>query len=201
VSRRPPASILATVLAAFLWLCALVFCGAAILQLTACGTGEPPGAPDAAVVFDAAPPEGQGASPRGDVAINEVAASPPIGQDWIELVNRGAGAVDISGWFITDAVDRPDHFYVFPAGTTIQPSQYLIVWADDALGDDGFNAPFELGRAEAVHLLTADGHTADSLLYLDDDSGRSLQRVPDREGLFFQAAPTPAAANPAEVGP
>src|SRR5688572_19007247 len=185
---------LATAVAAFMWLCAVVFCGAALLQLAACGQAAG-GDPDAAVEADSAPPEGQGAAPRGEVAINEVAASPLSGQDWVEIVNRGAGIVDISGWTFTDAVDRPDHFYVFPAGTTIEPTQYLIVWADDAQGDGGHHAPFELGQADGVHLVTADGHTADSILYLDDDSGRSLQRLPDREGLFFAAAPTQAAAN------
>ena len=190
-----PTSLLATLLAAFMWLCAVVFCGAALLQLTACGAGEPGGDPDAAMDTDAAPPEGQGAAPRGNVTINEVAPSPLSGQDWVEIVNRGAAPVDISGWFFTDAVDRPDHFYVFPAGTTLEPAQYLIVWADDALGDGGHHAPFELGRADAVHILTAEGVPADSLLYLDDDSGRTLSRLPDREGLFFPATPTQSAAN------
>ncbi len=190
-----PTSLLATILAAFMWLCAVVFCGAALLQLAACGTEEPAGDPDASVAADAAPPEGQGAAPRGDIAINEVAASPSAGEDWVEIVNRGAATVDLSGWFFTDAVDRPDHFYVFPAGTTLEPTQYLIVWADDAQGDGGHHAPFELGRADAVHLLTPEGLAADSLLYLDGDDGRTLSRVPDREGLFFPATPTQAAAN------
>lgn len=188
-------SVTQTLVAAFMWLCAVVFCGAALLELAACGA-DPGGDPDAMVEPDAAPPVGQGAPPRGDVTINEVAASPLSGQDWVELVNRGPTAVDISGWFFTDAVDRPDHFYVFPAGTTIEPTQYLIVWADDAQLGEGHHAAFELGRADAVHLLTPDGLTADAILYLDPDDGRTLARTPDREGLFFPVAATQSAPNP-----
>lgn len=165
--------------------------------LPGCDGGDPSGEPDAAPA-DAAPPTGQGNEARADqpVVINEVASEPPEGPDWVELKNRSDAPVDLSGAFVTDAADRLDHYYRFPEGTVLAPGAYLIVWADDGKPGEGHHAPFELGRADGVHLVAADGLALDALLYLATDDGQSLARIPDGEGLFFHAAGTPAAANP-----
>ena len=46
-------------------------------------------------------------------------------EEWIELVNRGSEPVDLSGWTIRDAVS-----FDFPAGTTLEPGEYLVIAAD-----------------------------------------------------------------------
>jgi hypothetical protein len=156
------------------------------LALVACGDGS--------ATFDAAPDaegdaglNGQGSTPRGEIAINEVKANGP---DWIELANRGSQAIDVSGWFVTDSPDRLDHYYAIPGGTTIQPGGYLVIACDEV------HAPFKLGLADGAYLIEPNGLTADSLLYLAGDDGTALARVPDREGLFYSVEPTPDAANP-----
>ena len=49
-----------------------------------------------------------------------------IGEEWIELYNRGPSTIDLSGWTLDDAVD-----FTFPVGTTLDSGEYLVV-ADDA---------------------------------------------------------------------
>lgn len=166
-----------------------------VLLALAAGCGDEP--PPVDPTPDAAPPAaGQGNPPRGDLAVNEVASEPPSGPDWIELKNRGAEPLDLGGVFVTDAADRLDHYYAFPAGTTLAPGAYLLVWADDGDPGEGHHAPFQLGRADGVQLIAADGLPLDGFLYLAGDDGRALARVPDGEGLFFHADGTPAAPNP-----
>ena len=49
--------------------------------------------------------------------------------DYVELKNNTASPIDISGWTMSD-----DDFnlikYVFPGGTTVPASGYLVVWCD-----------------------------------------------------------------------
>jgi hypothetical protein len=169
----------------------------AALALAACGADTPPAAPDAAPpAADARPPEGQGDEPHGAVAINEIATEPPLGPDWIELRTTGDAPVDISGWYLTDLTDRIDHFLRFPAGTILQPGQYLLVYADDGKVGDGFHANFKLSREDQAYLLDPDGLVVDGVLFLGGTDGRSLARVPDGTGRFFLRDISPGAANP-----
>jgi hypothetical protein len=147
-----------------------------------------------------AAPHAQGDVPHHDVAINEV--SPIDGPDWIELANRSAASVDLSGWFITDAPDRLDHFLRFPAGTTLAAGAYLIVHCDHTAPVAGeYHAPFKLGVADGAFLLDKDGLIVDSVLFLADGlTNVTLARIPDHEGPFWPVAGTPGAANP-QVAP
>jgi hypothetical protein len=164
---------------------------AALAALAGCGEADP-GAADGDVGPDGGP-VGQGSAPRGDLLINELAANGP---DWIELANRGSATLDLTDWFVTDSPDRLDHYYRFPAGTTLAPGAYLIVLADEGAPGEGHHAPFKLGLADGAYLLDPDGITVDALLYLSVDDGRSLQRIPDLDGLFFHAPPTAGGPNP-----
>lgn len=158
------------------------------------GEGTPDGGPPGDARADAAP-VGQGSEPQGDLVVNEVFPEPPTGPDWIELANRGSATVDLSGYFISDASDRLDHYYEFPEGTTLAAGAYLIVWADNGDPGEGHHAPFQLGGADGVVVLGPTGLVVDNLVYLVDDGG-ALARTPDHEGLFFaDPAPSPGAAN------
>jgi hypothetical protein len=64
----------------------------------------------------------------GDVVINEIMFHPLSDNDaeeYIELHNRGASDVDLSGWRLEDGVE-----YVFPIGTRIPAGGYIVVAAD-----------------------------------------------------------------------
>ncbi len=71
----------------------------------------------------------------GDVVINEIMAENTVGlrdeegeqQDWIELLNRGSAAVDLSGWSMSDDPAQPGQ-WVFPE--VILPAHgYLVLYA------------------------------------------------------------------------
>lgn len=151
---------------------------------------------------DAGPAEitPQGSEPSADLIINEVSPRGE-GADWIEIANRSSAAIDLCDYFLSDSLDRLDHY--LPLGgaappdscepSMLEPGGYLVITADDDTG-----APFKLGLADEVHLIrTADGFPVDTLVYLYQTpvAGQALARRPDREGLFLPATPTPGEAN------
>lgn len=183
---------------------ALALCSA-LVGGPGCGSDRPD-SPDASIA-DAAPIV-QGGEPRGDLVVNEVAPQPLSGDDWVELYNRSAQTIDLCGYFLTDSLDRLDHYTPLggaapPAACApllLQPGAYYLVLADDqpALGVD--HARFKLGVADEVHVVTIGGLPMDGLVYLYPDSARgsdySLARQPDAQGPFHLVAPSPGAANP-----
>lgn len=106
------------------------------------------------------------------VVINEVESQPESGEDWVELVNIGAGAVDASGLAIRDS--EADHTYVIPAGTTIAAGEYLVV---DALG-------YGLGGTDSVRLFDADGTTLLDTYPWTSHAAHTYGRCPDPKGAF-----------------
>ena len=151
-------------------------------------------------------PRRQGSSPTGPLVINEVAPRPADGADWLELVNRSDQTVELCDYFVTDSIDRLDHYLLLgPAiypdrcqSRPLAPGDYLVVVADGDPDAGPDHAPFQLGVADEAHVIGRDGLVVDSFIYLypQDGDGRSLARSPDGEGLFFLAEPTPGAANP-----
>ena len=74
--------------------------------------------------------------------------------DWIELCNASSGAVDITGWVLTDKTSRSIRF-TFPQHV-MQPGEYVIVFADGFLHngeDDTWHAPFKLSSFGDTLLL------------------------------------------------
>ena len=81
-------------------------------------------------------------SAAGSVMINEVCtkntsyAAPDGGfYDWVELYNSSSGAVDVSGWGLSDKESTPYRF-TFPQGTTVPAGGHIIVFCD---GDAALN--------------------------------------------------------------
>ncbi len=71
------------------------------------------------------------ALPAGPVILNEIHYAPAdrtSREEFIEIYNFVAAAVDVSGWSITGGVE-----YVFPPGTVIGPEAYLVVAQDPAV--------------------------------------------------------------------
>jgi hypothetical protein len=184
----------------------------------ACGERAP-------VEVDAAPPRpdaaprGQGSETTAALVINEVAPRGD-GADWIELANTSDQPIDLCGYILTDAADRLDHYLPLGGawpGEVCTPRMlaahaYLVIAADDtplpAVGAAGAidpeHAPFSLGIADSVHLLTSDGLVVDGVSFLyppgpDAPAEVTLARDPDGRGVFWERAPTPDAANPVEA--
>jgi hypothetical protein len=92
--------------------------------------------------------------------------------------------MDISGWYLTD-----DQFnltkHQFPAGTTIDPNGYFIVWADE----DGSQGPehvnFKLSAGgEQLMLLNSNMEMVDELSWGTLPADSSYARSPNATGNF-----------------
>lgn len=167
-----------------------------LLLAAACGDDADPATADAGT--DAAP-VGQGSQAEGDLVVNEVA---PQG-DWVELFNRSDRDLDLCDYFLTDQMDRLDHYLALGGAAPPDPCEpsmlaagaYLVIATDD--GSEPGHAPFQLAYADEVHVALWTGHVVDGLLYVMlGEPGQSLARAPDGQGLFFPAAPSPGEANP-----
>ena len=133
-----------------------------------------------------------------DVVVNEImfrappldsSAGIPAGvrsnpEEWIEIYNKGAAAVDVSGWQLDDAIS-----FVFPAGTTVAAGGYLVVtkdvlamqakWPEHAAQILGNFTGRLSSSGERIELLDAAGNPADEARYLpgqwSDSGGSSLE--------------------------
>jgi LPXTG-motif cell wall-anchored protein len=121
------------------------------------------------------------------IAVNEVSSDDPDGgEDWVELVNTGTVAVDVSGWLLRDDDDL-SNLSITP-GTVIEPGAYLVV--ETNVTDAGFG----LGKADMIRLYLADGlGLVDS--YGWTEHATSEGRVPDGTGDLVDTVPTPGSAN------
>lgn len=147
-------------------------------------------------------------SAAGSVTINEVCtknttyAAPDGGfYDWVELYNGSSGAVDISGWGLSDKDTKPYRF-TFPQGTSVPAKGYIVVFCD---GDAGLNdtsiAPFGLSTSGETLILTdKNGSAADTVTVDPLASDTSFGRYPDGNSDFFVLSGTPKAANMAPEG-
>ncbi|MBJ43393.1 MAG: hypothetical protein CMJ80_08985 [Planctomycetaceae bacterium] len=104
-----------------------------------------------------------------EVAPGEPARSfEAIGEEWIEIYNRGESAVDLGGWQLDDAVN-----FEFSATEILGPGQYLVVAKDaDAMANKfdgiriagGFNGTLS-NRGERIVLRDANRNPADEVQY------------------------------------
>ncbi len=141
-----------------------------------------------------------------DVVINEIMASntktvqDPNGQydDWIELHNKSAAAVNIGGWYISDDETKLDKWKI-PTGTTIPANSYLIVWADEDSAQNtatSFHANFKLsGSGEAVYLSKSDVSLVDFTVFGAQKADLTHARRPNGTGNFTILTPTYKANN------
>lgn len=134
----------------------------------------------------------------GDLAINEIMASnsttatDPNGdyEDWLELYNNTSSTLSLDNLF---ASDDPTNLlkWEFPAGTTIAPNGYLIVWADGDLTESGLHADFKFSAGgESCILSYADGTVVDSITFGAQTTDMGFARVPNGTGSFMIQTPT-----------
>ncbi|UCD49231.1 MAG: lamin tail domain-containing protein [Phycisphaerales bacterium] len=116
--------------------------------------------------------------------------------DLIELFYDGPRPLKLAGMSLSDNSDRPDRF-VFPAGTTIRPGDYLVLYADENATGSGIHTGFSLDRdGEEVCLYDADGSLLDSVTFGYQLTDLSIGRV-GYESRWALTVPTPGTANAA----
>ncbi|MBT3222167.1 MAG: lamin tail domain-containing protein, partial [Proteobacteria bacterium] len=107
-----------------------------------------------------------------DVVINEFLPDPDstdTDKEWIEIYNNGGAQVDITGWKIRAATSTFATKYTFPATTTIDPGEYIVV-AGSLAGIttphiDGLGFGNATSSADAVKLEDDTGATIDMVIY------------------------------------
>jgi len=141
----------------------------------------------------------------GSIRINEVDSQP---SDWIEFVNPGDEALDISGFEVRDNSD--DHQWRFPAGSSIAAGEFLVVEANAAGqvfdGTDWIDGTFEaaigIGGGDRIRLYDPTGAQVDDTgawtahaAIGGDAAAATLARCPDGVGEFRLAFITKGAPN------
>ncbi len=139
----------------------------------------------------------------GDLVINELVAdnetiqADPDGEfdDWIELYNNSNQSIDISGWYLTDNSNNLAKWQ-FPSGSVIDPGEYLIIWADDDLMQDGLHASFKLSNNGEECLLVDQGlNIIDAVVFGPQGNDMAWARCPNGRGAFETRTPSFALSN------
>ncbi len=137
------------------------------------------------------------------MASNDGTIADPQGDedDWIELLNAGSEAIDLTGMYLSDKSSRPLKWQ-FPADTSIAAGGYLLVWADDDAGDSpGLHTNFKLSAGgESVVLSDVDARDnalIDSVDFPALAADVSYGRAPAATGPFgVLAVASPGRATP-----
>ncbi|HND89427.1 MAG TPA: lamin tail domain-containing protein, partial [Saprospiraceae bacterium] len=131
------------------------------------------------------------------MAVNQNAVTDEAGEheDWIELYNLTNSPVDLGGWALTDDPSKPQK-WVFEAGTTIGPKDYLIVWADEDGSQGSLHANFKLSASgESIALLNTELRIVDSVSFGPQQVDMGYARRPNGTGPFVSQAHTFKANN------
>jgi hypothetical protein len=82
--------------------------------------------------------------------------------------------LNLSGVSITDNPDEPEKF-VFPAETSIEPGEYLVLYADSDAASSGVHLGFALDKdGDGLYLYNSSGQLLDSVEFGDMSHQRAL---------------------------
>ncbi len=109
--------------------------------------------------------------------------------EWIEIYNANAFAVDLSGWMLDDVEGGGSNPYVIPNGTLLDAQGFRVFYrADTNIALNNSN--------DDVRLLKRDASVADSISYKTSKTNASWSREPDGSPYFtLYCPPTPNASN------
>lgn len=149
--------------------------------------------PSQALAADIAP---KSQTQQSSIVINEVESDAPNkGNDWVEITNIGAAAVDISGWYLTDdkGEERKTERKTTPLaeGIILEPGAFLVL-------EETVNFDFGLGKADTAILYNASGAQIGSYAYTSVAVGTWSRQS---DGSFTDAEATKGAANAAPATP
>ena len=133
-------------------------------------------------------------SAQAQVVINEISAANLNGipdnfgeyEDWIELYNNGANAVNLSGYYLSDNPNNPEK-WALPA-TNLAAGAFLHVWSsdrDDATNIGNLHTNFKITQTQNESVLLRDpaGNIADQFdfdvpLQVGHSYGRTTDGAP-----------------------
>lgn len=118
--------------------------------------------------------------------------------DYVELYNAEATTIDLGGRYLTDDLSDRTKWEI-PAGVSIEPGGYLVIWCDDEPEQGPLHATFKLSAGgEAVGLFDRDANQLaqiDAVTYTGQETDIAEGRGPDASACRLFFAPTPGAPN------
>lgn len=123
---------------------------------------------------------------------NELTHDDPYGEsnDWVELHNTTANAIDLSGMFLSDDLLFPQKWMI-PTNTVMLPNAYLVIWTDnDTLQTTGLHANFKLGASGDFLSLSNGATVYDQVSIPGLLTDQSYARCPESGVVFDTAVPT-----------
>jgi hypothetical protein len=109
--------------------------------------------------------------------------------EWIEIYNRSAAAVDLAGWRLDDIPDGGSAPYTLPPGVRLAAGEFLLLFHREtgvALNND----------ADTLRLLGPDGVEVDAFDYANPGADRSYSRTTDGDGPWTDGyPPSPGKSN------
>ena len=122
-------------------------------------------------------------------------------EDWIELYNAGATAVDLSGYFLSDNKNKPTKWPI-PPGTVIAGKGYLKFWASGRNESSAFDyhTNFKLTQTkstpEDLTFAAANGTILSQVKVNKTMAQQSRGRLPDGSANWaILTQPTPGGSN------
>lgn len=109
--------------------------------------------------------------------------------DWIELFNSSDNTFFLFGFYLSD--DAQDLTkWAFP-NVSVDPGEYLIIWADDDIEQGLLHTNFKIS-ADGEEIIFSDGagHVVDQVVFQTQESNISLGRLPNGNGDFSAMLPT-----------
>ena len=132
------------------------------------------------------------------MAANFTSVRDPQGEfdDWIEIHNRGNERRDLSGMYLSDS-STDIRKWQFPAGTTIGPGGFVIIWADEDDPTNGeLHANFKLSKdGETIYLTDRNNAVIDHLKFRKQHRNVAYGRYPDGDPNPQPLVPSPNRKN------
>ena len=122
-------------------------------------------------------------------AVSNGSSSP----DYIEVQNVGRRSALLDGMSLTDDPRIPGKF-TFPAGLSLAPGAYVVVWCDTDLAAPGLHAGFKLNASGQTVLLMNGVLIADSVTFGPQAPNLALGHAPSVVGWTL-VEPSPGADN------
>lgn len=139
------------------------------------------------------------------LAINEFMASNTANvqdefgeyDDWVELYNYGAESIYLGDYYLSDKSNDPTKWSL--PDQSIEPGQYLMIWADEDSDQGSLHANFKLSAGgEFIGIFDSDVNSnvlIDGLDFGSQEENVAYGRYPDGTGPFSTLYPTPGSSN------
>ena len=121
--------------------------------------------------------------------------------DWIELHNRTENKIDLAGWYLSDNKDNLRKWQ-FPNGSSINPGEYLVIWADEDEEDSSLkelHTNFKLSSdGEHLSLISSDEEgnlIMDMINFGKQEENTSYGRISVQGNDFQKMTPSPGSIN------